>query len=439
MNPSLADQRSQAEQDALKSQVMPAEQEQARLKSLANLYSAQADVLKNHPAPQYQLPAQLSYPERQQAEIPTRPQAQLDPMSAGLAALAGIVDPRSAGAYGAMPLQAGVQHADQQYNDHIRNYQMATAQLAQQYEDQLNQRNDQIRYGRENASANLQNAEAQRGVDIQSGNLGAQAGAATDQANTLGGFLPREQAAAQSGLTAQQTNRTIGEQLQQNAATQQYNLGQSGRDNQVLRDMLNYGGRVYGAQQRLSGVQDTNDARVQVGAGHDDTSTTNTNTRANASTANAQTRAAAMVQGAQIRAASIQSKLNGIVQRAPIGLREHLNRAGQIYAQAEQQVSRAQLDADKAFTQSGNPEEQRAAYVNNFLVPYQKRAKDALDSFNAVGNAPPAATVPQGNMQGPPNPNAARPAAAPNRGAAAPARPGRTTLPPGFSDVHIGK
>ncbi len=65
--------------------------------------------------------------------LPTRPAAGHSALAQGLAALAGLVDPRAAGGYNAAPLQAGIEAANTQYNDRLRQFGQAQEQSNAQY------------------------------------------------------------------------------------------------------------------------------------------------------------------------------------------------------------------------------------------------------------------------------------------------------------------
>lgn len=422
--PSLADQRNQAEQDALKNQVTPAEQEQARLKSIANLYKAQADVIKNHPTPQYNVPDLPPLPERQYADIPNRPAPGFDPLSSGLAALAGLVDPQRAGQYGTAPMQAAMGVADQQYQDRLRNYELATQQLNQQYQDAMTGYNANVAHNQQVAAAQYQNAMAANQQGLQSGNLDALSGNSTEQANTLGGFIPREQAAAKSALDAQQASRTIGEQLQQNAATTQYNLGQQQRDNQVLRDLLNYGRGVYGSQQKLQGTEDTNESHEKIGAAHD-----------KSREAAAKTRADALVQAATVRANAVGNKIHTDVSKLPPQVRDQIQRLGQVWANSEKEVTHAYRDAEKAFSTDLKADPSKHdEYLQNYVQPFAVRAAGYQQQYEqALQNAAKSVPAPP-PVKGKGNP-APAPRQAPPAGQNPAPRP--NTLPPGFSNVRI--
>ena len=65
--------------------------------------------------------------------LPTRPAPGHSALAQGIAALAGIVDPRAAGGYNAAPLQAGIEAANTQYNDRLRQFGQAQEQASAQY------------------------------------------------------------------------------------------------------------------------------------------------------------------------------------------------------------------------------------------------------------------------------------------------------------------
>ena len=99
-----------------------------------------------------------AFPTHAYAEIPTRPAPGSSPLGAGLAMLAGLVDPRHAGAYGATPLEAATGVASQQYDDNLRRYGAATQQYGQQYQDALQAHNAQVQTDLYNRGVDRENA-----------------------------------------------------------------------------------------------------------------------------------------------------------------------------------------------------------------------------------------------------------------------------------------
>ena len=77
------------------------------------------------------IPQSLGAP--QMVPLPTRPAPGHSALGQGLAALAGLVDPRAAGSFNAAPLQAGIEAANTQYNDRMRQFAQAQEQMNAQY------------------------------------------------------------------------------------------------------------------------------------------------------------------------------------------------------------------------------------------------------------------------------------------------------------------
>jgi hypothetical protein len=77
------------------------------------------------------VPQSLGAP--QLVPLPTRPVPGHSALAQGIAALAGVVDPRAAGSFNAVPLQAGIEAANTQYNDRLRQFAQAQEQMNAQY------------------------------------------------------------------------------------------------------------------------------------------------------------------------------------------------------------------------------------------------------------------------------------------------------------------
>jgi len=140
------------------------------------------------------------------APLPTRPGPGRSALAAGIAALAGMVDPRAAGSYSAAPLLAGIEAANTQYNDRLRQYAQAQEQNSAQYGAQradAEQGNRfALRNAEESAAAALRAREAQDTAALRRGQYGAGA----EDAEALAGALPalgeRERTSLAAGADA---------------------------------------------------------------------------------------------------------------------------------------------------------------------------------------------------------------------------------------------
>ena len=140
------------------------------------------------------------------APLPTRPAPGRSALAQGIAALAGMVDPRAAGSYSAAPLLAGIEAANTQYNDRLRQYALAQEQNNAQYGAQRVDAEQANRFAllnaEENTAAALRAREAQdsmasRRVPYLSG---------TEDAEALASGLPalgeRERTSLEAGADA---------------------------------------------------------------------------------------------------------------------------------------------------------------------------------------------------------------------------------------------
>ena len=129
----------------------------------------------------------------QLAPLPTRPAPGHSALAQGIAALAGLVDPRAAGSYSAAPLQAGIEAANTQYNDRLRQFTQAQEQQNAQYAAERADAEQANRFGLVNAEADqaaavrarqAQDTAALRSVPYASG--AAEAGALAASMPALG-------------------------------------------------------------------------------------------------------------------------------------------------------------------------------------------------------------------------------------------------------------
>jgi hypothetical protein len=94
---------------------------------------------------------------------PTPRQApRLDPMAGALAAIAGLVSPQYAGAFGAEPLQAGMADSERRYQDSQREDAENLQRLMVKHQDAIQQREDAIRADTMNRGIRRSNSEAER-------------------------------------------------------------------------------------------------------------------------------------------------------------------------------------------------------------------------------------------------------------------------------------
>ena len=419
--PSLSDQRNTAERNSLTNQVTPWEQKQEQAKSIAALYSAQQKVLAAHPPAQYNVPDLPSMPSRQYADIPTRPAPGFDPMSSSLAALAGIIDPHSAGQYGAMPMQAAIQQANQQYADRQTQYHLTTQQMAQQYEAQMAQYNANVSHSRDVAGANYTNLNATNASQIASENLGAQADAATQQAGDFGKFMTSDNTAAQSALDASQAGRSINDQLNMNASMiGQQNLADN-RELNYFKSKAIFDAKTNATTARSGDVDRTNDNKKLIAdalnASHEQQTTD---------------RISGMIQSAQIRANAIANKTHGDVSGVPAQYRDQVKRLGQIWYNSDKEASRASMNAEKAFSVNLTNVD-HDTFVRNYIAPFNAKSNAAVNNYNnvmdkAMGLAP--GTTANATSQATPDAQAT--------GTAAPASPAAPpSLNPAITNIRI--
>jgi hypothetical protein len=171
----------------------------------------QQDYLNAHPlTPDTYAPyTPPSLPQRQYEAIPNRPAPGFDPLSSALAAIGGFVDPVHAGMFNADPLAAASSVANQQYQDQLRRFEMATQQDNTRYGDALYGRNDQTRYDLMNRAAQSEadaiNRQMQAQRMMQEMGIGGKlAGSSvlTDPTTGLPELGAQETAAQQAAATA---------------------------------------------------------------------------------------------------------------------------------------------------------------------------------------------------------------------------------------------
>lgn len=343
--PSLNNQMLDHRQKSLDAAVLPSDLAAEQAKSKAGLMTAYAKMLENHPAAQYHVAPLPDMPTQKFADIPTRPAPGFDPMTSSLGALAGILNPHFAGQFGAAPMQAAIAVANQQNADNQTRYHQATQQMAQQYENEMQQYNATVGQNRAVSNANYSNDEANQKAGIALGGAKVDANNADDYANVLSGpygLQERGRLAATEGQKADELQNTIGMQLGQNAATiNQQNIGNA---NAI---------KLLDQQNKFLMNQVTNSTKATVGAAHDDSRETVGQDRNATSVTNTNTRAATSIATANIRASAVANRvskdLNGMTAAQKIQI--------QPYAQM---MTNAAKEAEKAENGA------RARYGNDF-------------------------------------------------------------------------
>ena len=145
--------------------LMPNAQMQQAQQMLAQAAGAQAQInalptpSPNDPRFTFAPLAMTEMPVRNQPPIPTRPAPGHDAAAGILAALAGIADPRAAGALNAAPVQAGIGVANQRYEDAQRQFGEAQQQADLQYQDALRAHQAQLENALYNRAGALGAAE----------------------------------------------------------------------------------------------------------------------------------------------------------------------------------------------------------------------------------------------------------------------------------------
>lgn len=220
--------RDMAESDAAKkaAEANPNTIESKKSAALSKIFKGHSDYLAAHVPPAYEQPAEVPVPQSQFADIPGRQAPRLDPAAAVLSSIFGAIAPQFAGAFAAQPLQAGVENAQQQYQDQIRKYQQLQQQFQQRHEDELAQANEKRLYGEQGAEARYRNA-------IESDRLAREAEGSrvqTEQQGALASILGEagqsQNAATEAATRAGQYQRRIDEGLRQNASrTEAFNRG----------------------------------------------------------------------------------------------------------------------------------------------------------------------------------------------------------------------
>lgn len=241
---------------------------------IAALPSVDPNAAQFHPTPF----APTALPQRVVLEAPTRPAPGHDPLSMGIAALAGLVDPRGAGNYNASPLQAGIDVANKQYQDRLQQFALTNQQLNQQYEAQRAQAE------LENA-AQMHNLTAQQQANValgqqqyanqeQRAGLTGQETAAEMTATGLGPLAQSQTGAAKANATLQQALENIAAQEK----LYQDQIGLFGHEEGPYwgaARMLGSADIRGNAQTDAAGIRA--DAQTTVSAGHDATTIQKTN------------------------------------------------------------------------------------------------------------------------------------------------------------------
>lgn len=127
--------------------------EAEKAKATAAMHKAYSDYLNAHAAPQYNMPPEVASPQRSFPDLPEAQQPWLDPSSAVLSSLAGLIAPRFAGQFASQPLEAGIHQADSAYQAEVQRYNQMNQQLQQKYESEQAQANAKRAYGEKAASA----------------------------------------------------------------------------------------------------------------------------------------------------------------------------------------------------------------------------------------------------------------------------------------------
>lgn len=226
----------------------------------------------------YQAPAM---PQRQIAEIPTRPAPGSDPMAGILAAIAGVFSPQSAGALGAAPLAAAQRVAGQQYSDSLQHYGLQKEVNDTAFSDALAGRADQVRTDLMNREGALGAAERFGSAQDKLGYLRADlldnTGEAQSLAPALDALAGRQNQAEQFHAQALGAQRDIAAQQEaykQSLAYQQHMFGPEARlaaaQIQALASQANTGARLTEQQQYhqslLDIAQQNADTRAAVAA-----------------------------------------------------------------------------------------------------------------------------------------------------------------------------
>ena len=138
--------------------------------------------------------------------LPTRPAPGHSALAQGIAALAGVVDPRAAGSYSAAPLLAGIETANTQYNDRMRQYAQAQEQSSAQYGAQRADTEQANRFtllnAEESTAAALRAREAQDSAALRRVPYGAGAESAEALASGLPALGERERSSLEAGANA---------------------------------------------------------------------------------------------------------------------------------------------------------------------------------------------------------------------------------------------
>ncbi len=152
----------QALQDQARSRVtqqdLSAVEAAARASGMQAGLGALPGFAASDPAYRWNAVAPQSLGAPQQAPLPTRPAPRHSALAQGIAALAGLADPRAAGSYSAAPLMAGIEAANTQYNDRLRQFAQAQEQANTQYAAQRSDAEQSNRFALVNAEASQEAA-----------------------------------------------------------------------------------------------------------------------------------------------------------------------------------------------------------------------------------------------------------------------------------------
>lgn len=153
------------------------------------------------------------YPRMESLPVPERQTPQVSPVAAILGAIGGVIAPRGAAAFGASTIRSAIDKANQTYQDALKTRKLQLQDLEQRHTDELNARNEAIRYAEENLRGkervDFLNAIGDRNYELAKSKVGgAKAGEAitAEGLNALTG-TERERAKAQATLDSLQTNK----------------------------------------------------------------------------------------------------------------------------------------------------------------------------------------------------------------------------------------
>lgn len=341
--PSLVDNYGTAMEEAAKLAPNPYAPQELFARTQAEKENKLAQFLDANPMPQMGLREALGYvdmPHRQAVALPDRVRPQVDPLSQGIATLAGLFQPASMGALAGIPYRSAVESADRATGDARQRYALERERADTEFGDRLQERQATLQHAQqanavanENSQIGYQNLLAARNARLQSAQLGAQGDASGALAQGYGqmGKQSSEYSVAQTkaGLLGQQVKAAGDEQARQDElGYRRGNLlmqGMFGLQNAQIRGDTSRDVAQTGAESRQAVANTMSESRIKAAE---------IGKSARIATANIQ---------AQVRQTLAKGKFSAVQQNM-------VNRLGQRWTQATHNLDMVGRSADKEWT-----------------------------------------------------------------------------------------